>query len=126
MIRTVGLTALLAAMSAPLAAQEAPEFVVHINEPFLTFETEGDLVRIITPGDVEGTVVPMERLEAAGVVHLVGEYGGERFVVTVVETPCEDDMAGLPYSHTAAMSWGETLKDGCARLASEPEPQEGG
>lgn len=119
-------TALLA-LATPLAAQDAaPEFVVHINEPFLTFETKDQSVRIVSPDSPEGTVVPVERLEVAGVVQVVGEHMGERFVVTIVEDACTDDMAGLPYSHSAAMTWGDTLKDGCARLSTEPQPSEEG
>ena len=118
----------LLTLAAPLAAQDAGprEFVVHVNEPFITFETAGEAVTVITPDDPEGTVVPVERLEVAGVTQVVGTYEGQRFVVSIMEMACQDDMAGLPYSHSAAMSWGDTLKDGCARLSTEPQPQEGG
>lgn len=125
--KSLTLAAALLASAAPALGQDAaPEFVVHVNEPFLTFETTGDAVRVRSPSDPEGTVVPVERLEVAGVTQVVGAYEGERFVVTVVEQPCQDDMAGLPYSHAAAMAWGDTLRDGCARLSTEPQPSEGG
>ena len=126
---TPGLVAaLLLTLAAPLAAQEpvAREYVVHVNEPFLTFETAGDLVTVTSPDDLKGTVVPVERLEVAGVTQVTGTYGGQPFVVSIVEEACEDDMASLLYSHAAAMSWGDTLKDGCARLTTEPQPREGG
>lgn len=111
----------------PVTAQDAArEFVVQINEPFLSFETQGEAARVISPEDSEGTVVPLKRLEVAGVVQVVGDYQGERFVVTIVKEACQDDMAGLPYSHSAALSWGDTLKSGCARLSTEPQPGEGG
>lgn len=128
MIRFFGLGAALALPVTAALAQEpgAREYVVHVNEPFLTFETAGDRVTVTSPSDLEGTMVPVERLEAAGVTQVVGTYEGQRFVVSIVEMACADDMAGLPYSHSAALSWGDTLKDGCARLSTEPQPREGG
>ena len=132
-LKTSAMVAVFLTLAAPVTAQDAaPEFVVHINEPFLTFETEGQSVRIgdsvtiISPDDLKGTVVPVERLEVAGVVQVVGTHQGQRFVVTILEEACTDDMAGLLYSHSAAMAWGDTLKDGCARRSTEPQPREDG
>lgn len=66
--RNLSLAAALLCVATPLLAQEAgPEYVVHINEPFLSFETAGDRVTVISPEDPEGTAVQVQRLEVAGV-----------------------------------------------------------
>ena len=125
--RTFRLAAALLMPAVPLHAQDpaAAEFVVHINEPFYSFETMGDTVTVTSPSDLEGTAVPTQRRVEGDATHVMGVYRGEAFSLTIVRKACEDDMAGLAYSHRATLAMGEVRTEGCARLTTEPQPHEG-
>jgi hypothetical protein len=62
--KVLGCAATLLLIGGPLLAQGSParEFVVHVNEPFYTFETAGDALTVTSPDDLEGTTVPVQRL----------------------------------------------------------------
>lgn len=126
--RTFGLAAALLMPTVSLQAQApaAAEFVVHINEPFYSFATSGGTVMIVSPNDLEGTVVPVQRMVEADVTQVMGVYEGEAFALVIVKAACEDDMAGSAYSHRATLVLAGETTDGCARLATEPQPREDG
>mgnify|MGYP005830549995 CR=1 FL=1 len=108
------------------------DYVAQFNEPFLTFVSEGERLVLTRPGGPGATTIAAQRAAVPGGVQFDGRIDPaepeSRFRLTITRQFCEDDMAGLPFSHHAQLDRGAALQlrphQGCARMASEPQPQE--
>ena len=108
------------------------EYVAHFNEPFLTFASDGDRLVLTAPSELEGRPIVVTREMRDGGAVFIGMLDPDRpesrFRLTITRQYCKDDMAGLPFSHHAMLERGAALElrpqQGCARLESEPQPQE--
>ena len=109
-----------------------PEYVAHFNEPFLTFASDGDHLMLTAPSELDGRPIAVTRNVREGGAVFIGMLDPDRpesrFRLTITRQYCEDDMAGLPFSHHAMLERGAALElrpqQGCARLKREPQPQE--
>ena len=116
----------------PQPAAPQVDYVAHFNEPFLTFTSAGNALELKSPQEMEGRAIASSRTaltDGAVFKGMLDEAAPEsRFRLTVRKGPCEDEMAGLPYSHTAVLERGANLElrphTGCARLTTEPQPRE--
>lgn len=105
----------------------AREYVALFNEPFLNFESRGNDLLLTSPEDLDGTLLPANRSMAGGAIRFDWtDGGGNGFQLNIEPGQCFDSMAGLEYSHRAFYTGGSyTRLEGCARLTSEAQPQEG-
>ena len=116
----------------PQPAAPQVDYVAHFNEPFLTLTSAGNALELKSPHEMEGRSIASSRTALADGAMFEGMLDeaapGSRFRLTVRERYCEDDMAGLPYSHTVVLERGANLElrphIGCARLTTEPQPRE--
>ena len=117
---------------ATVTAQAQREYVAHFNEPFLTLTSKGATMELKSPEELEGRSFRVSREQVSGGASFSGQLDPDapesRFRLTVREGACEDDMSGLPFSHTAVLERGAKLElqphRGCARLITEPQPRE--
>ena len=111
---------------------QAPDWVAHFNEPFLTFESDGAALVLRSPEEMDGRTIAAERQalpDGATFIGMLDPAAPEsRFRLTIRRGYCADDMAGLPFSHAAVLERGAALElrpqTGCARLTTEPQPSE--
>ena len=122
----------LSACATPGDAPSARDYVAGFNEPFMSFTSDGNRLVLTTPDNMDGRTLRVERTALVAGVQFDGMLDrsapDSRFRLTVTRQYCEDDMAGLPYSHHAMLERGENLQYrphmGCARLTTEPQPRE--
>ena len=128
----LALSIALAAAGCVTASSSQTEYVAHFNEPFLTFASDEDRLVLSAPSELEGRPIAVRRDVREGGAVFIGMLDPDRpesrFRLTITRQYCEDDMAGLPFSHHAMLERGAALElrpqQGCARLEGEPQPQE--
>jgi uncharacterized membrane protein len=99
-------------------------YVAHGNEPFWSVETLANRVVYSSPEKLDGESLDAVVSQAGGWARFDAKMEGAPLVLEVRKAACTDDMSGFAFSHEARLTRGDGTWNGCARLASEPQPRE--
>ncbi len=86
------------------------------NEPFWNFRITGEQAVYTTPESLDGVLIPVTLSTKDTWKNYSGEIDGVIFTLSIIDTPCEDDMSGYAYPMTARYKRGGSTFNGCARL----------
>ncbi|MEW9856164.1 COG3650 family protein [Novosphingobium sp. M1R2S20] len=105
----------------------APDDTLHFvgTEPFWGGEASGGMLTYSTPGNPDGTRIPVKRFGGRNGLGLSGMLDGDTFDMTVTPGTCSDGMSDRRYPFTVTLNIGGDIREGCGWTDSRPatEPQ---
>ncbi len=90
------------------------EFVARGNEPFWTIKANGTTLTWITPENLQGSQLKVDKVISADNVKYVGVDGDNDFTLLIIQAPCVDTMSGETFDFTSVWTHGREKNVGCA------------
>ena len=90
------------------------EFVARGNEPFWTIKSNGATLTWITPENLQGSQLKVDKVISADNVKYVGVDGDSDFTLLIIQTPCVDTMSGETFDFASVWTHGRERNVGCA------------
>ncbi|WP_338578916.1 hypothetical protein [Pseudomonas sp. ML2-2023-6] len=94
------------------------KFVARGNEPFWTIKANEEILTWITPENLQGRQLKVDKVISAGNVKYIGVDGNNDFSLLIIQAPCVDTMSGEVFDFESVWAHGRERNVGCAASGS--------
>ena len=94
------------------------KFVARGNEPFWTIKANEETLTWITPENLQGRQLKVDKVISAGNVKYIGVDGNNDFSLLIIQAPCVDTMSGEVFDFESVWAHGRERNVGCAASGS--------
>ena len=94
------------------------KFVARGNEPFWTIQANEETLTWITPENLQGRQLKVDKVISADNVKYIGVDGNNDFSLLIIQAPCVDTMSGEVFDFEAVWTHGSERNVGCAAAGS--------
>ena len=94
------------------------KFVARGNEPFWTIQANEETLTWITPENLQGRQLKVDKLIAADNVKYIGVDGNNDFSLLIIQATCVDTMSGEVFDFESVWTHGRERNVGCAASGS--------
>ena len=94
------------------------KFVARGNEPFWTIKANGTTLTWITPENLQGSQLKVDKVISADNVKYIGVDGNNDFSLLIIQATCVDTMSGEVFDFESVWTHGRERNVGCAASGS--------
>ena len=94
------------------------KFVARGNEPFWTIQANEETLTWITPENLQGRQLKVDKLISADNVKYIGVDGNNDFSLLIIQATCVDTMSGEVFDFESVWTHGRERNVGCAASGS--------
>ena len=94
------------------------KFVARGNEPFWTIKAYEETLTWITPENLQGRQLKVDKVISADNVTYIGVDGNNDFSLLIIQAPCVDTMSGEVFDFKSVWTHGRDGNVGCAASGS--------
>ena len=94
------------------------KFVARGNEPFWTIQANEETLTWITPENIQGRQLKVDKVISADNVKYIGVDGNNDFSLLIIQAPCVDTMSGEVFDFESVWTHGLERNAGCAASGS--------
>ena len=94
------------------------KFVARGNEPFWTIQANEETLTWITPENIQGRQLKVDKVISADNVKYIGVDGNNDFSLLIIQAPCVDTMSGEVFDFESVWTHGLERNVGCAASGS--------
>ena len=94
------------------------KFVARGNEPFWTIKANEETLTWITPENLQGRQLKVDKVISADNVKYIGVDGNNDFSLLIIQASCVDTMSGEVFDFESVWTHGRERNVGCAASGS--------
>ena len=94
------------------------KFVARGNEPFWMIQANEETLNWITPENLQGRQLKVDKVISADNVKYIGVDGNNDFSLLIIQAPCVDTMSGEVFDFESVWTHGRERNAGCAASGS--------
>lgn len=94
------------------------KFVARGNEPFWTIQANEETLTWITPENLQGRQLKVDKVISADNVKYIGVDGNNDFSLLIIQATCVDTMSGEVFDFESVWTHGRERNVGCAASGS--------
>ena len=98
--------------------ETSKKFVARGNEPFWTIKANEETLTWITPENLQGRQLKVDKVISADNVKYIGVDGNNDFSLLIIQAPCVDTMSGEVFDFESVWTHGWERNVGCAASGS--------
>ena len=100
------------------SSETVKKFVARGNEPFWTIKANEETLTWITPENLQGRQLKVDKVISAGNVKYIGVDGNNDFSLLIIQATCVDTMSGEVFDFESVWTHGRERNVGCAASGS--------